>query len=340
MAASDYWNAFKSGASNLAAAYDNKVKENQKKEYQKRLLLDQQYGTNLAKGMYQGDYNLRKFVRDASPVGAAINMGSALEEGNYKTAGLNAALLAAEALPVGKLVGPLAKRVYNAATDPDYRSIGDILGNPVSMPARDLSSAAAPLSKPYNYYVHYSKYPGMMNKRKYIYGNRNTSQHLDQAMHQKLLPEEKIQRYQMLEYLDNLKAINPNDPLVKMQPADAFRELAKRGPLNPAFDSAFVTGIEHAKNLAKYKVISPDKKYINVFKTDTTYPGQTMAGENLDTPVTEYLYPKIDMYDTEIDVAPIIKEYKQLKHNQLGGKEVDVRDPDFLDFLDNKIRRN
>ena len=34
---------------------------------------------------------------------------------------------------------------------------------------------------------------------------------------------------------------NPNDPLVKMQPADAYRELAKRGPLNPAFDSAFVT---------------------------------------------------------------------------------------------------
>ena len=142
MAASDYWNAFKSGASNLATAYDNKVKENQKKEYQKRLLLDQRYGTNLAKGMYQGDYNLRKFAKDISPVGAAINMGSALEEGDYKTAGLNAALLGAEALPFGKLAGPLAKRVYNAAVDSDYRSIGDILGNPVSMPNKAAGAMA------------------------------------------------------------------------------------------------------------------------------------------------------------------------------------------------------
>jgi len=323
MAASDYWNAF------VKAAKRNS-EENAAKQ-------------NAARAMVGAppinyDYNIIDFARDASPVGAAMNMSSALGEGDYKTAGLNAALLGAEVLPFGKLAGPLAKRVYNAAIDPDYRSIGDILGNPVSMPYK--AAGAAPLSKPYNYYVHYSKYPGMMSKRKYIYGNRNTSQHLDQAMHQKLLPEETTQRYQMLDYLDELRQINPNDPLLKMQEADAYRELAKRGNLNPAFDSAFVTGIEHAKNLAKYNVISPDKKYINVFKTDTTYPSQTMAGENLSSPVSESLYPKIDMYDTEIDVAPIIKKYKQLKHNQLGGKEVDVRDPDFLDFLDNEIRRN
>lgn len=318
MAASDYWNAF------VQAAKRNS-EENAAKQ-------------NAARAMVGAppinyDYNIIDFARDVSPIGAAMNVSSALGEGDYKKAGLNAALLGAEVLPVSKLAAPLAKRVYNAAIDSDYRSLGDIFGKPASMPYK--AAGAAPLSKPYNYYVHYSKYPGMMSKRNYIYGNRNTSQHLDRAMHQKLLPDETIQRYQMLDYIDNLKAINPNDPLVKMQPTDAFRELAKRGNLNPAFDSAFVTGIDHAKNLAKYKVISPDKKYINVFKTDTTYPSQTMAGENLSSPVTESLYPKIDMYDTEIDVDPIIKKYKKLKSN----KEVDVRDPDFLDFLDKEIRR-
>ena len=319
MAASDYWKAFMQAAKR--SSEENAAKQNAMRAM-------------IGASPINYDYNIIDFARDASPVGAAINTGSALREGDYKKAALNAALLGAEVLPIGKLAGPLTKRVYNAAVDSDYRSLGDILGNPTSMPYK--AAGAAPLSKPYNYYVHYSKYPGMMSKRNYIYGNRNTSQYLDPAMHKNILPEETTQRYQMLEYLDNLKAINPNDPLVKMQVADAYRELAKRGNLNPAFDSAFVTGIDHAKNLAKYKVISPDKKYINVFKTDTTYPSQTMAGENLSSPVSESLYPKIDMYDTEIDVAPIIKKYKQLK----GKEVVDVRDPDFLDFLDKEIRRN
>jgi len=301
---------------------------------------DDEYGINIPT---VEDYKkLGKFAAETFTPYGDIQTGkdayNAYQQGEYLKALANAGLIGLGYTPFGLVarpVGRLGKRALNAAVDPDYRSLNDILGKPTSMPARNLSSAAAPLSKPSNYYVHYSKYPGMMSKRNYIYGNRNTSQHLDQAMHKNILPEETTQRYQMLEYLDNLRAINPNDPLVKMQPADAFRELAKRGSLNPAFDSAFVTGIEHAKNLAKYKVISPNKKYINVFKTDTTYPSQTMAGENLGTPVTESLYPKIDMYDTEIDVDPIIKKYKKL-----SGKEVDVRNPDFLDFLDIEIRRN
>ena len=151
MAASDFWNAFKSGASNLATAYDNKVKEKQRETYLKRLALDRKYGTNLAEGMYQGDYNLRKLIKDVSPIGAAMNVGSALEEGDYKKAGLNVGLLGLETLPVSKALSkvgaPLANRVYNAAVDSDYRSLGDILGKPTSMPARNLSSAAAPLSE-------------------------------------------------------------------------------------------------------------------------------------------------------------------------------------------------
>ena len=132
MAASDYWNAF------VQAAKRNS-EENAAKQ-------------NAARAMVGAppinyDYNIIDFARDASPVGAAMNMSSALREGDYKTAGLNAALLGAEVLPVGKLAAPLAKRVYNAAVDSDYRSIGDVLGKPASMPARDLSSAAAPLSK-------------------------------------------------------------------------------------------------------------------------------------------------------------------------------------------------
>lgn len=140
MAASDFWNAFKSGASNLATAYDNKVKEKQRETYLKRLALDRKYGTNLAEGMYQGDYNLRKLIKDVSPIGVAMNVGSALEEGDYKKAGLNVGLLGLEALPVGKVLSkvgaPLANRVYNAAVDSDYRSLNDILGKPTSMPAR------------------------------------------------------------------------------------------------------------------------------------------------------------------------------------------------------------
>jgi len=336
MAASDYWNAFVQAAKR--SSEENAAKQNAGRAM-------------LGVPPINYDYNIIDFARDASPVGAAMNMGSALREGDYKTAGLNAALLGAEAFPplkwgakgINRLAGSSAlKGALHPAMwkQGQYTKdqVGDMWKTFQGKPVGPLAVGAD--VNPSNYYVHYSKYPGMMSKRNYIYGNRNTSQHLDPAMHQKLLPKEKIQRWQMLEYLDKLKTINPNDPLVKMQVPDAYRELAKRGNLNPAFDSAFVTGIDHAKNLAKYNVISPDKKYINVFKTTETYPSQTMAGENLGSPVTESLYPKIDMYDTEIDVAPIIKKYKQLKHNQLGGKEVDVRDSDFLDFLDKEIRRN
>ena len=76
------------------------------------------------------DYNIIDFARDVSPVGAAMNMSSALREGDYKTAGLNAALLGAEVLPIGKLAGPLVKRVLRdkdmlipALTDKDYAQL-------------------------------------------------------------------------------------------------------------------------------------------------------------------------------------------------------------------------
>tara|TARA_X000000368_G_scaffold412819_1_gene399806 strand:+ start:1429 stop:2517 length:1089 start_codon:yes stop_codon:yes gene_type:complete len=158
MAASDFWNAFKSGASNLATAYDNKVKEKQRETYLKRLALDRKYGTNLAEGMYQGDYNLRKLIKDVSPIGAAMNVGSALEEGDYKKAGLNVGLLGLEALPVGKALSkvgaPLANRVLRdkdmlipALTDKDYTKL---LINETLMgkaPLAGKAAGSAPLSE-------------------------------------------------------------------------------------------------------------------------------------------------------------------------------------------------
>ena len=131
MAASDYWNAF------MQAAKRNS-EENAAKQNAARAIV--------GASPINYDYNIIDFARDASPVGAAMNMGSALREGDYKKAGLNAALLGAEVLPVGKLAGPLAKRVYNAAVDSDYASLGDIFGKPASMPYRGVGAEANPLS--------------------------------------------------------------------------------------------------------------------------------------------------------------------------------------------------
>lgn len=121
MAASDYWKAFMQAAKR--SSEENAAKQNAMRAM-------------IGASPISYDYNIIDFARDASPVGAAINTGSALREGDYKKAALNAALLGAEVLPIGKLGGPLAKRVYNAAVDSDYRSLGDILGKPTSMPAR------------------------------------------------------------------------------------------------------------------------------------------------------------------------------------------------------------
>ena len=121
MAASDYWKAFMQAAKR--SSEENAAKQNAMRAM-------------IGASPINYDYNIIDFARDASPVGAAINTGSALREGDYKKAALNAALLGAEVLPIGKLGGPLAKRVYNAAVDSDYRSLGDILGKPTSMPAR------------------------------------------------------------------------------------------------------------------------------------------------------------------------------------------------------------
>jgi len=162
MAASDFWNAFKSSASNLATAYDNKVKEKQRETYLKRLALDKKYGSNLAEGMYQGDYNLRKLIKDVSPIGAAMNVGSALEEGDYKKAGLNVGLLGLEALPVGKALSkvgaPLANRVLRdkdmlvpALTDKDYTKlfINETLMGKAPLAGKSAGAATALTKKRY-----------------------------------------------------------------------------------------------------------------------------------------------------------------------------------------------
>ena len=75
---------------------------------------------------------------------------NAYQQGEYLKALANAGLLGLGYTPFGMVarpVGRLGKRALNAAVDPDYRSVGDVLGNPASMPARDLSAAVAPLSK-------------------------------------------------------------------------------------------------------------------------------------------------------------------------------------------------
>ncbi len=84
MAASDYWNAFVQAAKR--SSEENAAKQNAGRAM-------------LGVPPINYDYNIIDFARDASPVGAAMNMGSALREGDYKTAGLNAALLGAEAFP-------------------------------------------------------------------------------------------------------------------------------------------------------------------------------------------------------------------------------------------------
>jgi len=84
MAASDYWNAFVQTAKR--SSEENAAKQNATRAM-------------VGASPINYDYNIIDFARDASPVGAAMNMGSALREGDYKTAGLNAALLGAEAFP-------------------------------------------------------------------------------------------------------------------------------------------------------------------------------------------------------------------------------------------------
>ena len=96
MAASDYWNAFVQAAKR--SSEENAAKQNAARAM-------------VGASPINYDYNIIDFARDVSPVGAAMNMSSALREGDYKTAGLNAALLGAEVLPIGKLAGPLVKRV-------------------------------------------------------------------------------------------------------------------------------------------------------------------------------------------------------------------------------------
>lgn len=76
---------------------------------------------------------------------------NAYQQGEYLKALANTGLIGLGYTPFGMVarpVGRLSKRALNAAVDSDYRSLGDILGNPASMPAKDLSSAAAPLSNP------------------------------------------------------------------------------------------------------------------------------------------------------------------------------------------------
>ena len=115
MAASNYWKAFMQAAKR--SSEENAAKHNAMRAM-------------IGASPINYDYNIIDFARDASPVGAAINTGSALREGEYKKAALNAALLGAEGLPLGKIGGTLAKRVYDAAVECDYRRLGDTLGTP------------------------------------------------------------------------------------------------------------------------------------------------------------------------------------------------------------------
>ena len=90
---------------------------------------------------------------------------NAYQQGEYLKALANAGLIGLGYTPFGMIarpVGRLGKRALNAATDPDYRSVGDVLGNPASMPAKDLSSAAAPLSKAAQELSEAAKIAGLM----------------------------------------------------------------------------------------------------------------------------------------------------------------------------------
>ena len=145
MAASDYWNAF-------AKAAKRSSEENAAKQ-------------NAARAMVGAppinyDYNIIDFARDASPVGAAMNMGSALREGDYKTAGLNAALLGAEAFPPlkwgAKGINRLAKSsALKGALHPamwkqgQYTKdqLGDMWKTFQGEPVGPLAVGAAPLSE-------------------------------------------------------------------------------------------------------------------------------------------------------------------------------------------------
>lgn len=145
MAASDYWNAFVQAAKRSS-------EENAAKQNAARVMV--------GASPINYDYNIIDFARDVSPVGAAMNMSSALGEGDYKTAGLNAALLGAEVLPplkwgvkgINRLAGSPALR---GALHPamwkqgQYTKdqIGDMWKTFQGKPVGPLAAGSAPLSE-------------------------------------------------------------------------------------------------------------------------------------------------------------------------------------------------
>jgi|TARA_R100000084_G_C4601134_1_gene123285 hypothetical protein len=114
---------------------------------------DEDYGINIPT---VEDYKkLGKFAAETFTPYGDIQTGkdayNAYQQGEYLKALANAGLIGLGYTPFGLVarpIGRLGKRALNAAVDPDYRSLGDILGNPASMPYRGVGADVGPLSNP------------------------------------------------------------------------------------------------------------------------------------------------------------------------------------------------
>jgi len=113
---------------------------------------DEDYGINIPT---VEDYKkLGKFAAETFTPYGDIQTGkdayNAYQQGEYLKALANAGLIGLGYTPFGLVarpVGRLGKRALNAVVDPDYRSLGDILGNPASMPYRGVGADVGPLSE-------------------------------------------------------------------------------------------------------------------------------------------------------------------------------------------------